>query len=195
MKKIMVFLVALIIPMLPPLAEQCSADRHPVLRRSWYIGAGGGWGNAHAELTVVGKIDRQNGLIGFFRFGRAIKDQFALGIESSIWEKVVQDGNIEWNLASIAVAATYFVKSPGIFARAGVGLGYSSFKRDQSSGGNEVQQDRAGLEILGAAGYEYRLLPNLALGAQVDYMYVDIDGNITTAADLFALSAQAIWYW
>jgi hypothetical protein len=195
MKICMIFLIALIVPMLPPLAERCSAESHPVLRRSWYIAAGGGWGNGHAELTVVEKIDRQNGVIGFFRFGRAIKDKFAIGIESSIWEKIVQDRNIKWNLTTIAVTGTYFVKGSGIYARAGAGLGYSSFERDQSNNGNEVEQDRAGLEILGALGYEYRLLPNLALGPQADFKYIDIGGNISTKADLFALSAQVTWYW
>ncbi len=194
MKYPALFLLAVMVLVSPLLAGPGAAEQHPDLRQSWYIGGGVGWGSADGDFTVIGDIKRQNGITGFFRFGRALNDRWSFGLESAVWEETFEDQNIKWTLATIALSATYFVPKVGLYGRAGIGLGSSFFEQSQAIGGRVVQ-DTAGLEFMGAIGYEYRLLPKLALGPQIDFVYIEMDSDITLKANFFTVSAQVTWYW
>jgi hypothetical protein len=186
------FVVLIFLSFLPVKPE--AAEKHPSLRQSWYIGAGVGWGNADGDFTLVSEIDRQNGIIGCFRLGYAWNDRWALGLEAAVWDKTFEESNVKWTLATIALAATYYVPNTGVYVRFGVGLGSSFFEQDQAVGGRQAQ-DTSGLELLGAVGYEWRVHRNVALGPQVEYVYIDMNSDFTLNADLFAVTGQVTYYW
>jgi hypothetical protein len=165
-------------------------DEHPNVREAFVFGIGLGWGNAGADLNVVEKVDRQNGVAGDLLLGWAVRNNMVVGFEFDMWSQFFGDQRWVFNLSSVSVS---YYPVGGLFLTGGLGLGTSRVEFT-ASGGSNVTQDQAGLGYSLAAGYEFRILEQIALAPKVKWTYLDINGDVTNSADYFTVTIQMTWY-
>jgi hypothetical protein len=172
------------------------AGDHPANRNGFFIGVGAGWGNLGVDLGSL-ETDRENSFSGNFRFGWAVADNVAIGLESSTWTKRydIAGANLNLNLlASVTTfAVTYFPGNMGLYLRGG--LGFGTAREELEGGGTTIEDTQNGLGLLTAVGYEWRLTEKFALGPQAQWAYLDIGDAGLESVDFVSLSAQATWYW
>jgi hypothetical protein len=142
------------------------------------------------------EADRQNSVSGNFRFGWAVANNLALGLEATSWSKnydiaTNQDLNLTASVTTFAL--TYFPGNMGFFVRGG--LGFSAARTELRSGSSSVDHTENGLGFLGAVGYEWRLTEKFALGPQAQWAYLNIEDQVLDSVDFVSLTAQATWYW
>ncbi|UCH85210.1 MAG: autotransporter domain-containing protein, partial [Candidatus Latescibacterota bacterium] len=148
------------------------------------------WGNAGANLNVVEKVDRQNGVAGDLLLGWAVRNNVVVGAEFDVWSQFFQDTRWVFNLSSVAVS---YYPVGGLFFTGGLGVGTSRVEFTGSEG-NNIQQDQAGLGASLAGGYEFRILEQIALAPKVKWAYLDIGGDVTQSVDYLTITLQLIWY-
>jgi hypothetical protein len=174
-----------------------AAGTHEQSRTGFFIGFGAGWGNAGTEVALFGDVDRENSVSANFRLGWAVSDNATIGLESTTWLKEYDIGafgaDMQLTGTVTAFALTYFPQNMGLYFRGGVGLGAASAQIE--SGTISFEDTEVGLGLLGAVGYEWRLTSKFALGPQVQWAYMNIDGDGMESADFVSLTAQATWYW
>ena len=137
--------------------------------------------------------DREWGGAGNLRLGGAIKNNLLLGAESSAWAKDENGTNV--SLSTVALAVTYYpVADQGFFLRGGMGLASSSVEIEESNG-FKLSKDETGFGLVGAMGYEWRLTGKFALGPQVEFVYLNIGGDLVDTANFFDVTLGFNWYW
>lgn len=161
------------------------------VREGFVLGLGAGFANAGADLTVVEKVDRQNGVVGDVAVGWGVGNSVVLGFEFEIWSQIFQDSKWAFNLSSVGI--TFFPRGKNAYVAANLGVGTSQIET-KSSSGSTVRQDGDGLGIAVAGGYEWWVHEEVALGPKVKWTYLDIGGNITTRAEYFSVSVMLTWY-
>lgn len=180
----------------PFVVTSAFAGEHQPNRTAFFIGLGGGWANAGAEVQGV-STDRENSFSGNFRFGWAVMDNMTVGLESSSWVKEYDLEGTGFDLKMTATvttfAATYFPHNMGFYFRGG--LGFATGKAELSNGSTTIGETETGVGWLAASGYEWRLTEKFALGPQVQYAFLDIGGDGTDSVDFVAMTLQANWYW
>jgi hypothetical protein len=189
MKLITFFVVALalIIRVCPASAQQDT----PPERKGFVLGLGAGWGNADADLTVVEEIDRQNGVVGELALGWGVGQDVVLGFEFDIWSQIFQNSEWAFNLSSVAL--TYFPMGKPAYVTGNVGLGTSQIETG-GAGGSTVSQDGSGLGFGVAAGYEWWINEQVALGPKIKWTYLDLGGDVTNNADYLSIEIVLTWY-
>jgi len=165
-------------------------ENHEAKRENFVLGLGAGWGNAGADLTIVEKVDRQNGVVGDLRIGWAVRKDMVFGVDFDVWSQVFQDDRWVFNLS--AVALTYFPANKGAFVNGGVGFGTSRI--EVNSSGSNIKQDRAGIGYFFGGGYEWWIAEEVAVGPQIKWAFLNIDGDVTKSADYFSIMVQLTWY-
>lgn len=196
MTKTSVIVLCLVVMAASVVAVPAVAGDHPQDRTGFFIGLGAGWGNMGADLEAF-DTDRENSVSGNFRFGWAVANNIAIGLESSSWVKKydINGTSTDLNLlASVTTfAVTVFPGNMGLYLRGG--LGFATAREQLEGGGNTVSQTENGLGLLGAVGYEWRLTQKFALGPQAQWAYLNIGDQGINNVDFVSLTAQATWYW
>ena len=176
-------------------AAPAVAGSHSHARTGFYLGFGLGWGNAGADLSGLDP-DRENSGSGNFRFGWALAPNVTLGLESSTWLKNydITGTTAEVRLTGTvtALALTYFPSNVGAYIRGGIGVATGSVRIEDS--GFSFDDTETGFGGLVALGYEWRLTPKFALGPQLQYAYLNIDGDGTESVDFVSATVQLNWY-
>ena len=185
---------------LAALFEPGSAGAHPQTRNGFLVGFGVGGGSAGVDIPQVSDFGftdgRNGGVSGNFRIGYAFRPDLAVHLETSSWLK--EEDDITLTLSVVSAAVTFYPKSSGFFVRGGVGFGTSWFGFADSLlvlGDVTVTKNETGFGLLGAAGYELRLTPMFAMGPQVEYAYLFVEGDFVDAANVVSGSLQFTWYW
>jgi hypothetical protein len=141
--------------------------------------------------------ERANSFSGNFRLGWAVADNLTIGLESSTWLKDYDIGNTTADLRLTGTVTTFaaavFPGNMGLYMRGGVGV--ATGRAEISDGNITFDETETGLGLLGAVGYEWRLTPKFALGPQVQYAFLNIEGDGTDHVDFLSLTAQLTWYW
>jgi len=176
-------------------SDSLAIEQFPQKREGFFIGAGLGWGNADANVTVVGDLQRKNGSTGNFRLGWAIRDNWVAGYEFSGFAAFFSQNSandLRWVLTLSSLAVTWWPGNEGWYVRGGIGIATA---RVEVVTTGVVSQDQPGVGVMAAAGYEWRVMENLAIGPQAEYVYMDINGSLTENANFVSLSFQVTGYW
>ncbi|MEE9271122.1 MAG: outer membrane beta-barrel protein [Candidatus Krumholzibacteria bacterium] len=176
--------------------EVAHTKTYPHLRDGFFAGVGLGFGNAGADISLVENLDRESDGIGNFVFGWAVAQQLGLALEINAWQSQFRGDvfrDVTWTFSLSTITATYFPSDIGFFLRGGFGVGTSSVELTQ--GVVPVSETKAGPGFLAGAGYEWRVTEKMAIGPQVEFAYLNIEGEITEEVDFFAVTAHATWYW
>jgi hypothetical protein len=177
--------------------QPARAERYPHERTGFYLGLGVGFGNAGADVTIVEDLDRESGGTGNFRIGWMVRDDLALGLESTLWKRPGEGDvatELNWTFSVTSVAVTYFPGGKGAYLRGGIGIGTTSVELDVE--GDKVASDmETGAGFDAAVGYEWRITKNLALAPQIEFAYLEINGDITNNVDFIAMAVRGTWYW
>jgi hypothetical protein len=135
------------------------------------------------------------------RAGYAARSDLVVGVEFWGWAKeyAIQssEGAIEVDvrLTATSFAATYFPGNAGFFLRLCAGLAYGTIDFSSlSPSAAPVSESEAGVAVLFCPGYEFRLTPRFALGAQGDIVYLGLDTPLENGFG-YGLSARFNWYW
>jgi hypothetical protein len=185
------------------IASTASATR-PHVRNGFYIGFGLGAGHATWDWAVPDTDSPSEGSgVGNFRIGGAVRDDVTIGLESSAWVKDYDlevggatVGNARASFSAVTFAATWFPGNRGAYLRGGVGFatarGEVHFDELAFVG---LEATDKGAAILAAGGYEWRLSDKFAVGPQVEFVYLGIDGDVVHNVSIIDGSAQFTWYW
>jgi hypothetical protein len=151
---------------------------------------GAGWGNGGADFTIVEAVDRENGIVGDFRIGWAVRNDLVFGLDFDIWTQVSDAERWVFNLSALSLA--YFPLDKRAFINGGVGVGTS--RVELAGFGPNIQQDMAGVGAFVGGGYEWWIHDEVAVGPQIKWVYLDIDSDVTKSADYFSIMVQVTWY-
>ena len=145
------------------------AQSPPQTRNGWLVGFGLGAGSA----GVSGGGSRETGGAVSLRLGYAFQPQFSLELDSNGWSKSQDGATLTFTVTGAAL--NYYPGAQGFVLRAGIGSG--SGKLSASSGNTNVSATESGLGILVGAGYEFRVRRTFAIGPQLDYGWISLDGG------------------
>ncbi|HEU4366303.1 MAG TPA: outer membrane beta-barrel protein, partial [Candidatus Krumholzibacteria bacterium] len=115
-----------------------------------------------------------------------------LGLESSGWAK--EEGGATLSLSTLAFGVTYYPGETGFLLRGGIGFASSSYELELSNGFTQSKTE-TGFGLQGAMGYEWRLTQKFAMGPQVEYVYLNIGGDLVDTANFFDATLGFNWYW
>lgn len=176
-------------------SDVLAIEQFPHKREGFFVGAGLGFGNAGADVTVVEKLIRQSGGTGNVRMGWAIIDNLVAGFEftgfAAFFSQQATD-DLRWVLTLSSLAVTWWPGNRGLYVRGGAGIATS---RVEVVTTGAQRQDKAGVGVLLAMGYEWRVTENMAIGPQAEYVYMNIDGDLTKNANYVSFSLQLTGYW
>jgi outer membrane protein W len=159
--------------------------------KGFVLGLGMGWGNAGAEVTLVEKVDRENGALGNVGFGWEVSEHVVLGLDFDVWSQLFRDTRWVINLSSVAL--TYFPAREGVYLAAYAGVGTARLEI-QAAGTPTIRNDRAGVGFAVAGGYDWRIHEEVTLGPSVKWAYMDLGGDVTKSADYLSVTVQLTWY-
>lgn len=173
----------------------------PPHRGGFYVGVGMGFGNASWEWADTSRYgtapDEWAGSLNL-RLGHALRDDLVLGAEFQGWAKkwFVDSDSIQATvqMGSIMLAATWWPGNVGPYLRAGAGVGRARAELTDGILAYETGTD-TGPALLGAVGYEWRAAEAFAVGAQVEYVYLALDGDVFGDTTVLDGSIQFNWYW
>ena len=150
-------------------ASAASAASHAQERQGFWIGFGGGVGNAKATCDDCGSSNRETGAAGYLKLGGTLNEHLLFGSEFNFWAKT-QEG-VTVTLGSGAVTLTLYPQpASGLFIKGGLGLSLvdTSFREGSST----VTIDPAyGLGLMVGAGYDVRVGKNISITPAVNFWY------------------------
>lgn len=173
-------------------APAAIAGDDPHTRSGFFIGFNVGAGTADVTVPGVGDTDREWGGAADFRLGGAIGNNLLLGAESSGWAKD-EDGS-SLSLGTLSFAVTYYPGDQGFFVKGGIGFASSSYEIDLANGFQQSKTE-TGFGLQGGLGYEWRLTRKFAMGPQVEFVYLNIGGDLVDTANFFDATLGFNWYW
>jgi hypothetical protein len=173
-------------------AGSAVAGGHPHDHNGFFLGFNLGGGTADMSVPGAGNSDRQGGGVANLRIGGAIKNNLLIGAETSGWAR--NENNTTVSLSTLVFAATYYPGSEGFFLRGGAGFGGASTEKDLGNDETQSKHD-TGFALSAAAGYEWRLTKKFALGPQVEFVYLNIGGDLVDTANFFDATLGFNWYW
>jgi hypothetical protein len=144
------------------------------------LGATAGWGWTRLNLTAGGgdlaeSVDTatEDAFAGAIRASFAPNDALMYGVAFGGWRKSFGTDSITYGY--IDLGGHWFPGGRGLFLRGSLGLGYlDATVRREVTDFNVVSLKRGALDLHGGAGYEFRIQPNLALGAAFDLHWADL---------------------
>jgi len=173
-------------------AANAFAGSHPHDHHGFFIGFNLGGGTADISVPDGEDTDREWGGAANLRLGGAIKNNLLLGAETSGWAR--NENSTTVSLSTIVFAVTYYPGSEGFFVRGGAGFGGASTEVDLANDTTLSKHD-TGFAMSAAAGYEWRLTKKFALGPQVEFVYLNIGGDLVDTANFFDATLGFNWYW
>lgn len=177
----------------------------PAYRNGFCVGVGMGFGNASWEWSDSSSFgtrpDEWAGTLNV-QIGGALRDDLVLGAAFQGWAKkwiVASDsgvtlGEATVQMGSLTLAVTWWPKNVGAYVRVGAGVGRAQVKLTNGILTNRPGPD-TGPAFLGALGYEWRAAEAFAVGAQIETVYLAIDGDIFGNVTVLDGSIQFSWYW
>jgi hypothetical protein len=178
------------------LSSSASAG-NPHNRTGFYIGFGVGLGGANwtEGSALDGSSEDSGGGAINFRLGGAIRPDVTIGLETSTWAKSEDGATLGFQ--AVTAAVTYFPGNVGAYLRGGVGFGSSNFEIDTQVFGTPVNVGNTdtGWALLAAGGYEWRLSSKFALGPEIEFVYIGLDGELIDTAGIINGTLQFNWYW
>lgn len=163
--------VACVIGALAPSLAR-AAGSYPQTREGWLVGFGAGGGSA----GVSGDSQREGGFAGSFRVGYAFQPEISLELLSSVWTKSENNTDVTFSVGGVGIG--YYPNAQGLeglVLRGGVGFGDVSV--GASSGGTRFSASESGFGFTVGAAYEFRVTRTFAIGPQVDFGYLSINGE------------------
>ena len=144
-----------------------AAAQNPQVRDGFWIGFGLGYGSANGSCDGCGSSDSESGLTGHLKLGGTLSPKVLLGAESDVWMKEINGAT---NTVGNFSGTVYFYPSPagGFFLKGGAGLAYYSV-----SEGN-VSVSKAGLGLMGGAGYDVRVGRNISITPMATFRYAGV---------------------
>ncbi len=165
------------------LASSTGTAQYAQTREGFWIGLGGGWGDAVLSCSPGCFFDRAakgGGLSGFVKLGMTLRPDVLLGAEFNAWTKDV-NGTREW-VGNVSGAVYYYLTpGGGLFLKAGAG--YATF---QPGGGTPAAR---GVGVIAGAGYDIRIAPNVSL-TPVGNFYFGSDGETTVGSPPLTASVK-----
>lgn len=168
------------------LATAAFAGAHPHERDGFVIGFNLGLGSATVHPDQ-GSDESETGGGGAFRLGWAFQNQYMVGLDSGVWMKNEDGGDV--TLSSYLACFTFYPSGGGFFVRGGAGAGKVEVTIDV--GGPDLTVSESGGAFGLGAGHEWRLGQKFALGAAADYHRFSIDGGDFSFLNF---TAQFNWY-
>ena len=141
------------------------AKAHPQTRGGFTMGLDVARGSA-ALSSGTGTPSREGGWGGGFRLGYAPNPKFALGLEGNTWVEVAAGSAV--TLGTLTAAVSVF-PAEGLVLRGGIGVGDAAGAGDGLSG-------EVGTGWMLGAGYEFRVARSFAIGPQIHYNVVNLQG-------------------
>lgn len=158
----------LLVVTMPALSAQ-----HPQTREGFWIGLGGGWGDAVLSCSpncTFTQAAKGGAATAWLKLGGTLRSDVLLGVELNAWVK-----NVGGSTESVgnASAAVYYYLTPdgGLFLKGGVG--YATFR--PSSG---TTTSGNGFGLIAGAGYDVRIGRNVSLTPVGNFFFGD-DGHVT----------------
>ncbi|MEZ5065719.1 MAG: outer membrane beta-barrel protein [bacterium] len=164
-------------------------------RNGFYLGFGIGGGGDQERYQNLPDDDGGGG-VGNFRIGGALNRSVALGLETSGFTRnddVPGAGTLQRSATVAAFGVTVFPAQNGYYLRGGVGFG--AVKAEYRDAGLTLSGSENGLGMLFATGWEFRLTPKFALGPQIEWAGVAVDGDVVKSVSWVSLTAQLTWWW
>jgi len=158
----------LLIVTMPALSAQ-----HPQTREGFWIGLGGGWGDAvlscspNCNFTQAAK---GGAATAWLKLGGTLRRDVLLGVELNAWVKSVSGSTESVGNASAAVYY-YLMPDGGLFLKGGVG--YATFRPTSGS-----TTSGSGFGAIAGAGYDVRIGRNTSLTLVANFLFGD-DGHVT----------------
>jgi hypothetical protein len=142
------------------------------------LGGGSAGASIDADTEVLASTERNGGFAGNFRFGYELYPGVVFGVEFSGWlgdnteeiDGVTLDTTTRVGTGTISV--TWFPTPTGFFLRGGIGGG--RIEQEFEAEGNRAKWNDSGFGLQAAVGFQWRIRPNIGLGPQVDFGYVDL---------------------
>ena len=170
---------------------------HPHARDGWTAGFSVGGGPGKFTAATGGDSSTESGGSINFRIGKALTPTFTLSFETDSWlrsESTDLGPEVTFSFWNFAAAGTlYPSETGGLYLRGGIG--YANADIDLVEGNTTVGVSESGFGILAAAGYEWRLTTNFALGATGGYDFLFISGDIFDSAQFGFVAIDLNWYW
>jgi hypothetical protein len=172
----------------------------PAVRNGIYagIGYGGCWG----KVELDGRQQSESSGTLNLRAGWALEQNLLLGAEYMRWAKDYDyqtlQGDIPYSvtLSGVVAAVTYFPGNVGFMLRGGLGVALVSADAEETTFSPAASYSPdPGLAVLLAGGYEVRLTPKFALGADLDMLYLGVSDETLDRAYVYGLNLQLNWYW
>lgn len=172
-------------------------------RTGFFVGFGYGGGVAAWDRVPEGIGDASEGSGTFhLRFGVALRDDFLVGFEGSVWAKRWDVGDVEGNdlgeltlrLVASTVAVTFFPGNVGLALRAGFGIG-AAFADVLDGVDGFSPSTETGFAMLGGMGYDWRITDRIAIGPEIQISYLAIDENWFAKPMFVDGSVHLNWYW
>jgi hypothetical protein len=160
------------------------------------------WASAKVETSdiTVAESDAQAGATWGFRIGTALSEVVALGIDYVGYKSVEDQPNVFDRIESeywiIGPSLAWYPFEGGLYARGLIGWGGVDFRIEDGDTRARAAEDALGLA--GSIGYEIPVNTLLSLGAEVDYVWMNVaevevaDGIGGTEKADFSFSAWAV---
>lgn len=161
---------------------------------------GAGWGQAYVDASgeTVAETDAQLGAYWGFRVGTAMSEVVALSIDyfgyASVDDEPAGFDRVESEAWLIGPSLNWYPGAGGLYLKGTVGWGGVDFR--VANGDAAARATEEGLGLGAGIGYEIPLNPRLSLGAQADYVWMNV-GDVTVADGLGGTESAdfnfAIW--
>ena len=155
------------------LASSAGAAQHAQTREGFWIGLGGGWGDAVLSCSpncTFTQAAKGGAATAWVKLGGTLRRDVLLGVELNAWVKNVSGSTESVGNASAAVYY-YLMPDGGLFLKGGVG--YATFR--PSSG---TTTSGNGFGLIAGAGYDVRIGRNVSLTPVGNFLFGD-DGHVT----------------
>lgn len=183
-----------------------AAALSPHVRDGWVLGLSYGGARGKATFGNGSEGETEDGVSPQIRFGHMLGRHLALGASYGGWmyETGVNPLKYRLSMQNILLAGTWYPGSPasgwgGFYARAGVGLGWSSITAIELVEGEEQghgdRQTESGLGYELNVGYEFRLVPSMSAGVGFGVNRQDIGGDLYEESTFFPVTLNLGWYW
>jgi hypothetical protein len=167
-------------------------------RSPWMVNVGIGTGRGEFKDIDENQREYRDGAVPQIRFGRMLGSHLMLGIAYQGWvvefdrlgETRLVDAKLRRSLQNLTLGVGWFPASEGfwsgLYVRGGGGFGWAGtaivpvVEGEPQEHGERI--DDHGASYFAEAGYEFWISQNAAAGLIASYNYLDIQGDIVTAA-------------
>jgi len=204
MRRTVTGLLLILAACLGPATEAAALSPH--VRDGWVLGLSYGGARGKATFGNGTEGSTEDGVSPQIRFGHMLGRHLALGASYGGWlyETGVVSLKHRFAMQNILLAGSWYPGGEtggwaGFYARAGIGLGWSSITEIEMIVGEEqghgVRQTESGLGWEFNVGYEFRLVPNMSAGLGIGVNHQDIGGDLYDKSTFYPVTLNLGWYW